>query len=175
LFELKQYYLPPGNYKLHFKLKDNNSLSEYSKDMDIKVKDIVGYNYTFSDIMLLSDYVDNNGKKEITPIVNGFLRNLPKFYLFFEVVNNTDSEINKLFIINIKSEDDKNLWNAILEYTFKPGTNQIFEKIEVANYIRGNYHIEITDKDTKEIVTKKIEKNIPEDMPYQRRGYRGNI
>ena len=83
--------------------------------------------------------------------------------------------MNKIFIINIKNDDGKNLWNAIFEYTFNPGTNQIFENIELANRIRGNYNIEITDKDSKEIVTKKTVNNIPPDMPVQRRGYRRNI
>ena len=175
LFELKQYYLPPGNYKLHFTLKDKNSSNEYNKDAEFKVNDILSYKYLASDIMLLSNFTDNGGKKEITPIINRFLGNLKSFYLFFEVVNNSDSIMNKIFIINIKNDDGKNLWNAIFEYTFNPGTNQIFENIELANRIRGNYNIEITDKDSKEIVTKKTVNNIPPDMPVQRRGYRRNI
>jgi len=175
LFELKQYYLPPGIYKLHFILKDKNSSNEYTKDLEFKVNDFISSKYSVSDIMLLSNYVDNGGKKEITPIINRFLGNLKMFYLFFEVVNNTDSVMNKIFIINIKNEDDKNLWNGIFVYTFNPGTNQIFENIELVNKIRGNYIINITDKDTKEVVTKKTANNIPAEMPMQRRGYRRNI
>jgi hypothetical protein len=176
LYRVKHFYLSPGKYKIHFKLKDDNSQNEYPKVIDLTVKDKLVKPLIFSDIMLLSEYsIDLNGKKEITPIVNGYIGNAKSFYIFFEVLNNSDSEVTANFECSLYNEDGKNIWKETYIPVLKPGINQMFEKIVVDKIITPDYKLEIIDKNTNEVVANKIVSGISHNLPFQRRGYGRNI
>ena len=176
LYRIKQFYLSPDKYKIIFKLKDNNSLNEYNKTLDFEIRYIDKNKLIFSDIMLLSDFkIDSNGKKEITPIINGYLGKLKEFYIFYEVVNKTDSTFNYTYNYNVINKEGKSFGKGTLDCTINPGINQFFEKLNVNNNITGNYKIEISDINTNEVVTEKTLNNFSNEMPYPRRGPRGHI
>jgi GWxTD domain-containing protein len=153
VYAIKQIFLPPGNYKLNFLLKDKNSQKEYSKDYNIEVKDFSKGKVNFSNIMLVSSYrEDSEGKKEISPIVNGNIGNLKDFYLFFEVYNSTDSVIESSYNYKVIDEKNKTLIEGTYLYYPDSGVTKKIEKINTNLFIIGNYKFEITDKKTNEVV-----------------------
>lgn len=154
VYAVKQYYLAPDNYKLNFLLKDKNSQKEYTKDYKIVVKDFSRGRIKFSDIMLVSNFQeDAEGKKEISPIVNGNVGNLKDFYLFFEVYNSSDSILESSYYYKILDEKNKSLIEGTYNYYLDFGVNKKIEKVNTNLFIIGNYRFEITDKRTNEIVT----------------------
>lgn len=176
LFRLKHFYLPPDKYNIAFKLKDANSQNEYRKEYEIEIKYTDKKKLVFSNIMLLSDYkVDIDGKKEITPNISGFLGNSKEFYMFFEVINKTDSIMTSVYNYNIVNEDNENSGKGNFSLMINPGMNQFFEQIKLKDVIKGNYKIEITDAVTNELVCSKSIINFPVNMNYpERRVMRNN-
>jgi GWxTD domain-containing protein len=156
VYAIKQYYLKPDNYKLSFTLIDKNNLKEYTKDYAFSVKDFNRRIVDFSDIMLVSNYNENNdGKKEISPLVNRNVGNLKDFYLFFEIYNSSDSTIENVYYYKITDEKNKTILEGTYNYYLDSGTNKKIEKLSTNLLIIGNYKFEITDKKTSSIVASK--------------------
>ena len=80
---ITQYYLAPGIYDLTFLLRDKNNLKEYTKSKTFEVKYIKIKDIALSDVMIISQYNEEEGKKILTPLVNNNIGNLKDFYLFF--------------------------------------------------------------------------------------------
>jgi GWxTD domain-containing protein len=153
IYAVKQIYLPPDKYKMNFQLKDKNNQKEYSKDYDITVKNFNKKGIVFSDIMLVSSYKeDEEGKKEISPIVNGNIGNQKDFYFFFEVYNSSDSIIEKVYNYKVIDEKNKTIIEGTYNYVLDSGVNKKIEKLTTKLFIIGNYKYEITDKTTNELV-----------------------
>ena len=156
VYAVKHYDLSYGKYKINFLFKDKNIQKEYTKDLEISVPDFKKKNVTFSDIMLIGDYSeDENGKKEITPLITRNVGNLKEFRVFFEAYNNTDSTINNVYDYKITSEKGKVILDGSYNYFLDPGVNKKIEKISTALFLMGNFTYEIVDKRTKELCVKK--------------------
>jgi GWxTD domain-containing protein len=156
VFAIKQFFLAPGNYVLNFTLKDKNSQKEYSKNYNIGVKDYERKRINFSDVMLVSSYKeDSDGKKEISPIINGNVGNLKDFYLFFEVYNSSDSLLETAYNYKVIDEKNRNVIEGSYNYFLDSGVNKKIEKLSTSQFIIGNYKLEISDKKTNELVTAK--------------------
>jgi GWxTD domain-containing protein len=154
VYAVKQIFLSPDNYKLNFLLKDKNSQKEYTKDYNIKVKDFSIGKINFSDIMLVSNFQeDAEGKKEISPIVNGNIGNLKDFYIFFEIYNSSDSILESAYTYKILDEKNKTLLEGTYLYYLDSGVNKKIEKINTNLFTIGNYSLEISDKKTNKIVS----------------------
>lgn len=156
VYAIKQFYLKPDNYKLNFTLKDKNNQKEYSKDYEFKVKDFNLGKFNFSDIMLVSNYKEEpDGKKEISPLINGNIGNLKDFYLFFEVYNNTDSIREEAYVYKVIDEKNTPLLEGNYDYFLDSGVNKKVERINTNLFTIGDFTIEISDKKTNEIVASK--------------------
>ncbi len=153
VFAIKQFFLLPDKYKINFLLKDKNNQKEYSKDFEINVKDFSKGRFNFSDIMLVSSFKeDADGKKEISPIINGNIGNLKDFYLFFEVYNQSDSILESSYYYKVLDEKNKTLVEGTYTYYLDSGVNKKIERISTNSFIIGNYTFQIIDKANKEIV-----------------------
>ena len=156
LYYLKTFYQNPGISFLNLKVKDNNSGREFLRQDTINIKDKSRQNVLFSDIMILSDFkIDSEGKKEITPIVNNNAFNLKDFYIFFEIYNNSDSTISKQYSYKIKSESDKIVSEGSFAYNLSKGKNKEFEKLDFFSREPLKYKIELTDRESGEVVASK--------------------
>lgn len=156
VYAVKQIFLPPDKYKLNFILKDKNSQKEYSKDYVFTVKDFDLRKISFSDIMLVSNYIeDEEGKKEISPVINHNVGNLKNFYLFFEIYNNSDSTLETAYNYKIIDGKNKNIIEGTYNYVLDSGVNKKIEKLATNLFVIGDYKLEITDKKTNEIVASK--------------------
>ena len=166
VFSLKQFILPPGQYKLNFNIRDKNTSNESSKDIDVTVNDYSSKKLSYSSIMLLSDYkIDAEGKKDITPIVDGNIGNYKEFFLFFDIINNSDSMIYKEYAYRIYNEAGKNFAEGNFNYYLQPGENKNIERIPESNFIIGNYKLDIVDKNQNEIVVHRFIKYYWSDLP----------
>lgn len=154
VYAIKQFYLAPGNYNLFFVLKDKNNQKEYSKERSITVKDFRKGTINFSDMMLVSSYrEDDEGKKEISPIINSNIGNLKDFYLFFEVYNNSSSMVEAVYYYKILDEKNKALMEGTYNYYLDSGVTKKVERINTNLFILGNYKLEIIDKISNELMT----------------------
>jgi hypothetical protein len=131
------YFLEPGNYKIDIKIKDNNSKDEFKKSIDLTVKDFKLQDVTFSNLMILSKYKANgDGIKEITPLINNNIFGLKEFFVFFEIYNNINTELEKEFSYKIKDGKDITIKEGQLKYTLSPSKNQKVENIKIAKEIK---------------------------------------
>ncbi len=84
-FLVREFYLNPGTYDLNVTLSDKNTKKELTLKGKVQVPDFANEKISFSNLMLISNISSEDGKKVITPLVNGNVDNLKEFYVFFEV------------------------------------------------------------------------------------------
>ncbi len=87
----KNLFLAPGNYTVKITLYEQNTKRTTEKQKDITVKDFTASSLTLSDIMVVSYYSEENGKKFITPDVTRNAGYLDTMHLFFYAYNNSAS------------------------------------------------------------------------------------
>jgi hypothetical protein len=174
-YYLYNYFIDPGNYKIEIKVKDNNSKDEYKKSFDLSVKDYKSSEVAFSDLMLLSKYkINEDGSKEITPLISNDIFGLKEFFVFFEIYSRTNNDITKEYVYKLKDNKDVIIKEDAFTYTLSPGNNQKVENIfvlkELKKYIPEeldfdfflydneqniSFKLEIIDKSNNEIVASK--------------------
>jgi len=156
VYAVKQFYLQPDKYKLNFSIKDKNNQKEYSKDYEFTVKDFSRKKILFSDIMLVSNYKeDESGQKEIFPLVNNNVGNLKDFYLFFEVYNRLEDLHESGYYYRVVDEKNKVVIDGNYSYYLDSGVTKKVEKLNTNLLVIGNYKFEIFDKLTNEVVASK--------------------
>lgn len=131
------YTVEQGNYKLEIKIKDNNTKNEYKKSLDVQVKDFKTQEITLSDLMILSKYkINEDGTKEITPLISNNIFGLKEFFVFFEIYNKTNNEITKEYIYKLKDNKDVIVKEDVLTYLLSPGKNQKVENIYILKELK---------------------------------------
>lgn len=178
LYFVYKYFIPSGKYKAKIKIKDENSENEFTKSFDLTVNDFTVKNITVSDMLILKKYVVNeNGTKDITPLIKNNIFGENDLHLFFEIYNNTGNDLAAAYIIKLSDEKHKTVWQDSVSYNLKPGRNREVEKIYVPDNLFKNgksdkseknsakYKIELIDKSTNETVTSKNLKSIPPFVP----------
>ncbi len=173
--------LETGIYKIDITIKDNNTKDEFSKNTELTVKELKTNEITISDLMILSHYkLNEDGIKEITPIISNNIYGLKEFHIFFEIYNTSEREISKEYIYKLKDNKENVIIEKPLKYTLQPNKNQKFESIFVSKelkkylpkeqdfdfYLFDNedniyFKLEITDKFSKEIFASKKLNFIP--------------
>ncbi|MBK6504472.1 MAG: hypothetical protein IPG02_02115 [Ignavibacteria bacterium] len=83
---VREYYLNPGKYDMEVTLVDMNTKKELTLRNKIDVVDFINERISFSNIMLISNMATENGKRVITPLVNGNVDNLKEFYVFLRYI-----------------------------------------------------------------------------------------
>lgn len=154
-FIVKEFYLNPGNYKIAVTISDINTKKEKTKQNDINIIDYTQKDISFSDIMLVSNLKEENGKKIITPLIDKNIDNLKEFYMFFEVYNSKNENIVDDFSYKITDSKDKVVEKGNCTYTLSPGANKVFEKISTSNLVFGDYKIEIKENANGQSIAKK--------------------
>lgn len=169
------FFIEPGSYKIEIKVNDNNSKNEYKKLVDLSVKDFKSQELIFSDLMILSKYkINENGTKEITPLINNNIFGLKEFFVFFEIYNISNSDITKEYEYRIKDNKNVVAKEDMLTYSLTPSKNQKVENIfvmkELKKYLPKEpdfdfflydneqnifFKLEIIDKSNNEIVANK--------------------
>lgn len=178
LYFVYKYFIPSGKYKAKIKIKDENSENEFTKSFDLLVNDFTAKNITVSDMLILKKYVVNeNGTKDITPLIKNNIFGENDLHLFFEIYNNTGNDLAAAYIIKLSDEKNKTVWQDSVSYNLKPGRNREVEKIYAPGKLFNNgkpykseknsaeYKIELIDKSTNETAASKNLKNIPPFAP----------
>ena len=140
-FWFYNYSVIPGKYIVEVVVKDDSSNNFYKRVYDISAKDFKSLDISFSDLTILSKVdVNPDGTKEITPHINSNIFGLKEIFAFFEIYNNTGSEISKEYIVKPKDRYNSIIKEYTLSYSLLPGKNQKFESIfinkELMNYIQ---------------------------------------
>jgi hypothetical protein len=136
-YHLYNYFIEPGNYKLEIKISDKNSKNDFKKSMDISVKDFNSREISFSNLLVLSKYkLNEDGTKEITPLINNNLFGLKEFSVFFEIYNKNNSDITKEYVYKLKDNKNAVLKEDVLTYTLSPGKNQEVFNVFVAKELK---------------------------------------
>ena len=131
------YFVEPGNYKIEIKIKDNNSKNEYKKSVNLSVKDFKAQDIIFSDLMILSKYkINEEGTKEITPLINNNIFGLKEFFVFFEIYNNSSNDITKDYVYKLKDNKDVVIKEEVLTYSLSPSKNQKVENIYISKELK---------------------------------------
>ena len=176
IFYIKEYSLKPDSYLLSVLIRDNNLNKDYHSVDSIFVKNLRNSDILLSDIMILSHYsTDENGKKEITPLVSNNVFGLKDFYIFFEIYKNSDSAINKDYTYRIKDSKDKIISEGTFAYFLKDYINKEFERLDFINHEPGFFKLELMDNLTREIVAQKnfaFFPNHPMGNQFQREGHK---
>lgn len=169
------YYLEPGKYKLDIKITDENTKTSFKKFFDLQVNDFVGKEISFSDLMILSNYIINeDGTKEITPLISNNIFALKEFFVFFEIYNRGGDSTTKEYVYKLKDDKDVVIKTDSVTYILSqiknPETIKIFLKKEIENYnfeepgfelfppernLFESFKIELVDKVNNEIVASK--------------------
>jgi GWxTD domain-containing protein len=154
-FIVKEYYLNPGRYDLSVTMSDKNTKKELTLNNKVNVTDFAGEKISISDIMLISNLSTENGKKVITPLINGNVDNLREFFLFFEVYNSEGETAIENYSYEISDNKENVVEKGKLNYTLAPGINKCFEKIKSTNLVYGDYVIDIKDNATGRLLAEK--------------------
>jgi hypothetical protein len=139
-FYFYNYNVKPGNYKLDVEVKDVYANNEFKKSFDVSVKDFKSGDVTFSDLMMLSKVeVNQDGTKDITPLISNNLLGLKELFTFFEIYNNTNADLPGEYLIKLKDNKESVVKEYTVNYVLSPGKNQEFESLfilkELKNYI----------------------------------------
>lgn len=155
-FIVKEFYLNPGAYAIEVSLSDINTKLEKTKKQQVSIVDFAQKDISFSDIMLVSNYKVENGKKVITPLVEKNVDNLKEIYLFFEVYNSKNQDLVSNYTYKVlNSSNDKIMEKGNYTYTLAPGINKFFEKLPTNNLVFGNYKLEINDNSNGQLIAEK--------------------
>lgn len=154
-FIVREFYLNPGKYEMNVTLSDINTKRELTLKNKIDVVDFVNERISFSNIMLISNMSTDNGKKVITPLVNGNVDNLKEFYVFFEVYNAKNDNVINSYSFQITDKNENVVERGNLTYTLAPGINKCFEKIKASNLVYGDYVLDVKDNATGELLAEK--------------------
>ncbi len=152
---VKEFYLNPGKYSLEVTVTDINTKNEKTIKDKIDIVDYADKSIAFSDIMLVSNLKEENGKKIITPLVDRNIDNLKEVILFFEVYNTQNQTVENSFSFKVSDVKERVVETGEHKYTFAPGLNKVFEKIVTDNLVFGSYTLEIKDKSNGEIIAHK--------------------
>jgi len=153
---VKTFSVNPGTYAVAVTVKDNGTRLELTKNYTAKAIDHKDNAVFTSDLMIVSNYErDAAGKKKITPSVNNNLGVLKDFYIFYEIYNAKDEniEVNYSYIV----DDSKNS-PVVLQtnkYYLSPGVNKIIEKLSAEKIMIGDYRLELKDNATGSILETK--------------------
>lgn len=158
-FIVKEYFLNPGKYNLEITLSDLNTKIEKTIKSVIDVIDFTQKDVSFSDIMLVSNIKEENGKKIITPLVDKNIDNLKVMYLFFEIYNSKNEKTINNFSYKITDFKDNVVEQGNYNFALSPGINKIFEKVSTDNLVFGDYKIEINGNSNGEKFAEKIFSN----------------
>ncbi len=152
---ITQYYLAPGIYDLTFLLRDKNNLKEYTKSKTFEVKYIKIKDIALSDVMIISQYNEEEGKKILTPLVNNNIGNLKDFYLFFEVYNQIENPIPASLSYKIVNGKNEEIIKGTFDYVLQTGANKKIEKLPAKDFVVGDYKLEITNDALNDLVASK--------------------
>lgn len=140
LFYFYNYPVEPGKYFADILLKNNNSKEEFKKSLDLAVKDFKSENIMLSDLMILSKFkVNDNGTKEITPLISKNIFSLKEFFAFSEIYNNTGENITKEYILRLTDGFDKVVKENYVSYSLSPGKNQKIENFPLPKEMKKYY------------------------------------
>lgn len=152
---VREYYLNPGKYDMEVTLVDMNTKKELTLRNKIDVVDFINERISFSNIMLISNMATENGKRVITPLVNGNVDNLKEFYVFFEVYNAKSEDIVNSYSFQILDKNENVVERGNFTYTLSPGITKCFEKIKAGNLVYGDYVFDVKDNATGELLAEK--------------------
>lgn len=142
----ENFFLSPGHYKIKVSVFEQSTQKSFSMERDVTIRDFLSDPITFSDVMVLSRYSEDNNKRNITPDISRNVSGLDTFFLFlFTYKNSTDTV---LYITCNIIDSKKNLLYTYLD-TLTPDKgiafqNQLFIKIILPNLNFDNYSAEIT-------------------------------
>jgi GWxTD domain-containing protein len=155
-FIVKNFLMVPDKYTLNFTLRDRNTTEQYSKEKPFTVKNQRVSNILFSDLMIVSDYKENEqGKKIITPLINNNIGNLRDFYIFFEIYSANDIPTTSEFHYKITGIKDNVFAEGDFSYVLQYGENKKIEKLSAGDLIVGDYKLEMFNKKTNEVVSQR--------------------
>ncbi len=162
---VKEFYLNPGRYTLEVTLNDINTKREKSKTDQILIADFAQQDISFSDIMLISNLRQENGKKVITPLIDKNIDNLKEIYLFFEIYNSKSEDVTNNYSYKVIDKKNNVIEKGNYTYTLTPGINKFFEKIPTGNLVFGDYIFEIEDVSNGHLLAEKQFVNKMSGMP----------
>lgn len=143
---LRNFFLPPGKYKITFTLRDKGSNKEKSKEYDFEVKNPLLENVLLSSVMILSDYkVSENGEKEIEPLISSNVGMLDNFYLFFEARYRGQDTTSKTYRLSFSTDKGEKVFDTTAAFILRPGINTLVTKISNDKYYIGDYKLSLMD------------------------------
>jgi len=152
---IKEYFLNPGHYNIEVTLSDINTKKEAMKKGILDIVDFSQKDVSFSDIMLVSNLKEENGKKVITPLIDKNVDNLKQLYLFFEIYNSKDVNLVNNYSYQVIDKSNTPIEQGSFTYTLAPGINKFFESISTANMMFGDFKLEIKDNTSGQLIAVK--------------------
>lgn len=143
---LRSFYLSPGNYFIRTAVEDKDSKREYSSGNKFTVRNF-DEKPSVSDIMLISKWNEQNGKRKIIPNVsenvaaqNGGLR------IFYEIYTIKPEKVTLNY--SISDGKDNDLFTDSENKNLDSGKTQIFYTLKDSDFSFGQYILNIVIKDS---------------------------
>ena len=153
--DLKSFDLKPGKYFIRTSYYDNNSKAEYSTEIKYSVRDLSG-KQAISDVMIMSNQIEEDGKNLIRPNVSGNVTDLKDgLPVFYEIYSDKTEPV----IINYKilNNRDKIIFKAETSRNIDSGKTEIFYTLHDSSFSVGNYKLDVSIKNAGNKLITKIE------------------
>lgn len=139
-------FLPPGDYDLVVSVFEQSTKKRLEKDKKIKVEDYSTPPLSISDVMIVSRFSSNDGKRVITPDVGRNVAAIDTFYLFYYIYKNNDDE--KVDVnCRILDPEKKEVYSKKETIDLSGGLsfqNLVFMPVPTSDLGFGKYTIEIS-------------------------------
>ncbi len=142
----RSFRLKPGRYFIKTIVMDRDSRKEYSSDNYYNVKDF-SQKPAISDIMLIAQMTNVNGKNKIIPNVSrNVSKNEEDINIFFEIYSDTSINYNVEYFVT--NRDNKILFQRSVKQSVNKGKTQVFYTISDSTLLSlGNYILTVRLKD----------------------------
>lgn len=139
-------FLPPGEYEVKVSVYEQGTKSKSEKNKKVTVADYYTPPLSISDVMIVSRFSTDDGKKTITPDVARNVAIVDTFYLFYYVYrNNDDQKVDVSCRIIDPENKEVFVKNEVIDFTTGLAfQNQVFMAVPTGELGYGKYKIEIT-------------------------------
>ena len=154
----RKFNFKPGKYFFKCVLEDNNSKQVMRKEAFVTVKDLTD-SLSVSDIMLIAQKVNDNGKEKIIPNVSRILNSRDStLVIYYEIYSDKPRSIMVDYVLNDKTRDKSD--TKMVPVELKEGTNKISYTIPYDKFTLGDYTLGVQVKDENLKTVTETEKNM---------------
>ncbi|HED06107.1 MAG TPA: GWxTD domain-containing protein [Ignavibacteria bacterium] len=152
----RSFYLSPGKYTIRTSVEDIDSKRDYTKKVVFNVRNMKD-SLSVSDILLISKYSQEKGKKKVIPNISRNVANIKNgLPFFFEVYSSNPRNVNIQYAIY--DNHNKRIFYETERKNINKGENRIFHIVHDSSFSLGNYKLSIDLKNKNNVLLASVQK-----------------